>query len=192
MGWDFTKDATRADIIERQTATWTSEAGSTYTTIARACVGNHLWTVIEKTAPGSEPERFIALFLLRRERNYGWGYKAMSEQSGPFYYTCPMKFLDMVPVANQEWRDGVLAYHAQRKLAYERGDIVQVVDSKVKGMLILGKKGRSFFGIGNDGMLYTLPSNMKGKVLAKYPLSASTADRVDIKKAIYEALGQVS
>lgn len=46
-----------------------------------------------------------------------WGYKPMGESSGPFYYSCPLAFLDMAPEVNAEWRKGVREFHAAKKSA---------------------------------------------------------------------------
>ncbi len=35
-----------------------------------------------------------------------WGYKTIPEKAGPFYYGCPLEFLDLAhDETNQEWRD---------------------------------------------------------------------------------------
>ena len=41
---------------------------------------------------------------------------------GPCYYSCPPVYLDMVPVANAQWRDQVRAHHAARTRKVEVGD----------------------------------------------------------------------
>lgn len=41
-----------------------------------------------------------------------WGYKSLDEACHPFYYSCPLTFLDLAPVVqSQDWRNRVLAYH---------------------------------------------------------------------------------
>jgi hypothetical protein len=32
----------------------------------------------------------------------------------PYYYSCPLRFLDLAPEQSRAWREGVRAYHAQR------------------------------------------------------------------------------
>jgi hypothetical protein len=43
----------------------------------------------------------------------------MEESMGPCYYSCPLKYLDLVPEPDnryaKEWRIKVRAYHARRK-----------------------------------------------------------------------------
>lgn len=63
-----------------------------------------LWTIVE-----SPKGDYILVFLLQNEGRHGWSYKDISEAEGPFYYKCPKRFLDLVPVKNQAWRDKVLA-----------------------------------------------------------------------------------
>lgn len=70
---------------------------------------NALWTVwhVKKTKNGvTTEEKYIGCDLIENG-----GYKDMCEVMGPYYYDCPMKFLDMAPVANQAWRDKVLLFH---------------------------------------------------------------------------------
>jgi hypothetical protein len=49
----------------------------------------------------------------------GWGYKDLDESMGPYYFSCPLKYLDMVPIdrygGNAEWRAGVVAYHERQR-----------------------------------------------------------------------------
>jgi hypothetical protein len=114
MGWDFTRGATKQDIIERlireQTFPSYHEPGTTIhrKTIAHKDVGGVLWSVIELTKTKdnqSTTERIIGCDLLARNPGYGWGYKGLQESSGPYFYSCPLEYLDMVPdVKDAEWR----------------------------------------------------------------------------------------
>ena len=126
MGWDYTKGATKADIIAELTADSSGEAstwengkgivklGYRYERrcLAKSVRGNTLWTVEEVTRHKNPVEvtRHIGCYLLASERGFGYGYKAMSEDVHPYYYDCPLKFFDMVPVANQEWREKCRAW----------------------------------------------------------------------------------
>lgn len=127
MGWDFTQGASKADIIASLTKEESGDAqqwsnkeqkslplGYRYNrrTLEWSVRGNVLWTVEEviRHKNPDETTRFIGCYLLSKQRNYGYGYKAMCERAGPYYYSCPLKFLNMVPVACQEWRDKVIAH----------------------------------------------------------------------------------
>lgn len=128
MGWYYTQDSTLKSIIEECTANWehTREDGThvkceTLTKCFRGAVTHKgvLWAVCQHTTtrPNGEVvvQKWIRCDLLQRQNGYGWGYKPMEESMGPYYYNCPEKYLKMVPVANQEWRDGVVEYHARRR-----------------------------------------------------------------------------
>ncbi|MDD2126993.1 hypothetical protein NP544_25975 [Pseudomonas monteilii] len=91
--------------------------------IVHALRGNVLWSVVEVTAkvegvhkdlvPG-ESTRYIRCDLLQRSGGQ-WGYKGMDESVHPFYYTCPLSYLEMAPECSSEWRKEVRAYHAHRR-----------------------------------------------------------------------------
>ena len=118
MGWDFIHGATRADIIAKLTRTEVYGENSTRRRqcLAHTVSGNVLWAVWELTdALAETTTRYIGCDLLGAEAGYGWGYKAMEESMGPFYYTCPPSYLDMVPVANPVWRAKVYAYWQERR-----------------------------------------------------------------------------
>ena len=117
MGWLFRIGTTRKGVIEERTRTWEREGVQT-TCLAYCYRGNPysgvLWTVWERNGPGVESERWIGCDLLKYDRNDHWGYKDMDESVGPFYYSCPLGYLDKVPVVtNPVWRDCVRSYHAE-------------------------------------------------------------------------------
>jgi hypothetical protein len=80
-----------------------------------------LWAVWERifTKDGQTvrpTERWITCDLLRFRKDFGWGYKDMEESMHPYYYSCPLSYLELVPIdqygGNAEWREGVRRYHA--------------------------------------------------------------------------------
>ncbi|MDO7894611.1 hypothetical protein Q5Z23_33160, partial [Pseudomonas aeruginosa] len=91
--------------------------------IAHALRGNVLWSVTEVTAkvegvhrhlaPG-QSLRYIRCDLLERSGDQ-WGYKPLDESMHPYYYTCPLSYLDLAPEQSADWRAGVRAYHARRR-----------------------------------------------------------------------------
>jgi len=138
MGW-FSGYPTRKGMVAELVEGWTrtTDDGLTVTsTCLASCFRGQpthygiLWSVWEQTftRDGLEekpPERFIKCDLMECWARDGrrWAYKPMEESCGPYYWNCPEKYLQMVPVvANQEWRDGVADYHRQRreKLAQKR------------------------------------------------------------------------
>lgn len=82
-----------------------------------------LWSVVELTAkvegvhrdlaPG-QSLRYIRCDLLERSGNQ-WGYKPLDESMHPYYYSCPLSYLDLAPEQSADWRAGVRAYHARRR-----------------------------------------------------------------------------
>ncbi|AZN50026.1 TPA: hypothetical protein ACTL7P_001217 [Pseudomonas aeruginosa] len=91
--------------------------------IAHTLRGNVLWSVTEVTAktegvhpdlaPG-ESMRYIRCDLLQRSGGE-WGYKAMDESMAPYYYSCPLRYLDMAKELSPGWREKVRAHHARRR-----------------------------------------------------------------------------
>ncbi|MDG9757861.1 hypothetical protein N5E31_03670 [Pseudomonas chengduensis] len=121
MGWLYSSRS-RSELIHHLIQAQDHPQTSIHV-IAHALRGNVLWSVVEVTAkvegvhkdlaPG-ESMRYIRCDLLQRSGGQ-WGYKDMSESVHPFYYTCPLSYLDMAPVQSPEWREHVRAYHAQRR-----------------------------------------------------------------------------
>lgn len=127
MGWLFTEGIRRRDLIEERTRSWEralDDGVHVQSTCLRHCYrgGVHsgvLWSVWERTwtKEGRQvrpTERWIACDLLRYQAG-AWGYKDMEESCGPYYYSCPLGYLDMAPVADEQWRQGVRNYHARQK-----------------------------------------------------------------------------
>lgn len=132
MGWLFTQGQTRKQLIESRAKDWEvthTEGKYAGVTVTSKCIAHCyrggrffgvLWTVWEQnfTMEGQEyrpTERWIGCDLLQFQRNFGWGYKDMDESMHPYYYSCPLSYLEKVPVANEEWRKKVRERHAQRK-----------------------------------------------------------------------------
>lgn len=130
MGWLFRAGYSRKDLIAEQTKSWdrTNPDGMTITTTCLAhcyrggAFSGVLWSVWERQftkngQPVQPPQRWIICDLLQYQRDYGWGYKDMEESMHPYYYSCPLKYLDLVPLeqfgGNAEWRAGVRSYHAR-------------------------------------------------------------------------------
>lgn len=79
----------------------------------RYVCGNVLW-ILWAPAPDWAGDNWIGCYLMQKVSGQ-WGYKAMAEAEHPFYYSCPMSFLDAAPVADAEWREGVRQYWEARK-----------------------------------------------------------------------------
>ena len=121
MGWHYhrdgiTKQALRLERTTGGTSTeemyhdgtqWQTRPRSSTWRCLAAAIGTEytLWTVWEVSSIKGV-ERYIGCDLMAYDMG---GYKAMSESVHPRYYSCPLAFLDMVPVASQAWRDKVYA-----------------------------------------------------------------------------------
>lgn len=128
MGWLFTRGQTLKELIVRQTRGWENTLDDG-TPVRNACLrhcyrggrfSGVFWTVWERTFCRKEDgrqvrpaERWIGCDLLRFQNGYGWGYKDMTESMGPYCYSCPLGYLELVSPANEQWRAGVREYHAR-------------------------------------------------------------------------------
>ena len=127
MGWLFSHRS-RSDLVQALVRPEEDED-------ARQVVVDHclcddvLWSVAEVTvkpggihpdlAPG-QSRRFIRCDLLDQYKGL-WGYKGLEESMHPYYYSCPLRFLDLAPEACPAWRQGVRALHADRRERNPRG-----------------------------------------------------------------------
>jgi hypothetical protein len=131
MGWLFKSGYSRKELIEDRTKDWerTTDGMTVTTTRLAHCYrggsfAGVLWTVWERTftkdgVEAQPTERWIGCDLMRHQKDYGWGYKDMEESMGPYYYSCPQKYLNLVPIeqygGNEEWRANVQRYHARQQ-----------------------------------------------------------------------------
>lgn len=140
MGWTFQKGQSRAGLIADRVASWeNAEHGTKAVCLAHTAKGNVLWTVWEHTGPKGV-YRFIGCDLLGRQKGYGWGYKDMSESEHPYYYTCPLSYLGMVPEACPEWRALVREYHDRATRKLELGAVYSLPGCKPDRVRIVSLK----------------------------------------------------
>jgi hypothetical protein len=147
MGWTFLYNAPdKSQVIEECT-----RGSDKLRCIRKASHGSELWTIWEDT---ETKHKTIVLFLLaRKDRN--WGYKDMTEAMHPYYYQCPLSFLDEVPVANEDWREKVRKYHKQKKQNHSLvkkikvGSFVTLRDSKPNRFRVISLK--PFLGTAMQG-----------------------------------------
>ncbi|EPK5023486.1 TPA: hypothetical protein SL686_004403 [Pseudomonas aeruginosa] len=121
MGWLFSS-RTRSELIQDLIRP-EDTARASVRVLVHTLRGNVLWSVSEVTAkatgvypdlaPG-ESIRFIRCDLLQRSGGE-WGYKAMDESMAPYYYSCPLRYLDMAKELSPGWREMVRAHHARRR-----------------------------------------------------------------------------
>jgi hypothetical protein len=131
MGWLFKCGCSRRDLIVERIEGW-ERTNAEGVFIKTACVAHCyrggmfsgvLWTVWERTFTKDRTEvqpteRWIGCDLLRSQKSFGWGYKDMDESMGPYFYSCPLKYLNLVPIekfgGNAEWRATVRRYHQRQ------------------------------------------------------------------------------
>jgi len=118
MGWSYGWNS-KEELVEYLTKSWGHG-----TCLAKSIRGKVLWSVWEFSPPKEEKTRYIRCDLLDKYDD-SWGYKDMDESMGPYYYNCPLSYLDMAPVANEKWREGVRDYHEKHKS--KRGKSAEVV-----------------------------------------------------------------
>jgi hypothetical protein len=124
MGTYYTSGASRRDIIAELVEGYSKPNNQgqlvTRTVLAHCCVGNILWTANEVTVDGVLEDRWIGCDALNRGTGDGWGYKPMDEDMGPYYFSCPVSYLDMAtPHKGSEysvkWRENVREFAIKHK-----------------------------------------------------------------------------
>ena len=131
MGWLFRQDITRKELIAERTESW--ERKSEETIVHSECLAKCfrgggfsgvLWAVWErrfiKDGEDIEPQqRWITCDLIQYRRDSGWGFKDLDESMGPYFWSCPIKYLNMVPIeefgGNAEWRKEVIEHHQRQR-----------------------------------------------------------------------------
>ena len=141
MGWLFPYGATRKSLIADRIEGWQRDTDEM--TIKSECLrhcfrggrfSGVLWSVWKQTFTKDgidvQPERrFINCDLLEYARRHeGWGYKDLDESMHPFYYSCPLSYLALVPIdqfgGNAEWRKIVVEYHRRQREKRKRKSLI--------------------------------------------------------------------
>lgn len=132
MGWLFYAHTRKDLIADRIKGQETEHA--TWKTLKHCAVGNTLWYISEITVKQTgETTRHIFCDLL--QKNHGkWGYKDLSESMGPYYYSCPLAYLAMVPVENATWRESVIQYHAKQQAKRKKRASIFCPIASMKGI----------------------------------------------------------
>lgn len=146
MGWSFSmQDIGRKAHIESLTSAKHFSNG--YIPVSHRVVGNHVWQLVQRP----DGTKFIALDLIAKERNGGWGYKGMDEDSGPYYFDCPLTLLDKADppsTANATtWRAKVVEYADRLKRlkremrALKPGTVIVTAQNQYTLLVDLGRSG---------------------------------------------------
>lgn len=113
MGWLFGWN-TRKELADHLIE------GNGVKTIKHCFKGNNIWAVNEYTYPADSSDteragktiRYIIIYLIKGVNTYnartgrrggdGWGYKDVDESAGPYYYNCPISYIEMVEAHERE------------------------------------------------------------------------------------------
>jgi len=117
MGWDFGSYESKQEFVDSLTQSYEDE-GAFYTCMEHKSYSGVMWSVWQRLDKKSgKASREIWCDLIKGSAPH-FGHKAMSESMGPFYYSCPLEYLDLVPDPESKyskgWRDEVRKFHAQR------------------------------------------------------------------------------
>lgn len=129
MGWTYPHGVNRKQLIAQRVEGWERDTGEMLvkSTSLKHCYrggvfAGVLWSVWERTftKDGAEvqpTERWIQCDLLRCNQG-SWGYKDLEESMGPYYFSCPISYIELVPIeqfgGNAEWRLQVVEHHRHR------------------------------------------------------------------------------
>lgn len=142
MGWTFVRQ-TRDQLIRELLAPQASERACCEV-IDHTLDGDVLWTVVRVTArqagvmglAAGESVCYIGCHLLESSGG-DWGYKSLDESVHPYYYSCPLRYLDMAPVQSPEWRERVHRFHAGRAVWRHASTFTQPGRARPRGLWLL-------------------------------------------------------
>lgn len=137
MGWTITPGAKRRDVIAERTTNY-EDNSQRRECLAHAVRGKILWTVWEITSkPSGRTQRYIGCDILGTDGEGNHGYKDECESVGPIYYSCPLKFLKMVPeVACEGWRAKVREYHSRTGQKIVVGQTLKLVNASISSVTV--------------------------------------------------------
>lgn len=99
MGYTSSTGKTRNQVIAEQCGPWETVHGDTVTALRTHRAGNEDWFLYALyDHSGKEKDRFIGLTIWD-----GHYHKEMEEAVGPYYYGCPVEWLDLVPCPETDW-----------------------------------------------------------------------------------------
>jgi hypothetical protein len=105
--------ATRDQAVHDELA----NVGASSTVLAHRAIGNRLWFLAQTRSGEHAGRKWIGLTLIDSRRGQV-AVKCMDETVGPYYFDCPLAFIDRAdaPVGPHAgpWREKVKAFHANR------------------------------------------------------------------------------
>jgi hypothetical protein len=178
MGWYYTQGASRADVIRELTpAERKGEDGAIFRTLRHCCRGNVLFSLHESVTPDGNSTKWIGVDLMQKSLDgFGWGHKPMDESMGPYYYNCPVAYLDEASEPVNEtaanWRAEVRRVAAEKaKQDAKRpsvGEIWSCTGKNCKRIRITKVEGRRIEAVNlTGGGYYRIPKKMLGERMAE-------------------------
>lgn len=127
-------------------------------TIAHSVKGNTLWVVHSFYQNGELKHKEIVCYRLSKDRQSGqWGWKEIPEGFYPFYYDCPLKFLDLAPTTYLVWREKVREYWKDQSRKIVVGETYHTVGLHCPTIFTVEEvRRRTYIGRGENGSRYAL------------------------------------
>ena len=118
MGWLFTRLDRDALIRELTLPTDDERYRSQVVRHRYDAKESVLWSLVLVNAKvdgvaglkAGESTYLIRCDLLEGSHN-GWGYKGLDESMHPYYYSCPLEYLEIAPDVSPGWRKRVREHH---------------------------------------------------------------------------------
>ncbi len=129
MGWYYPHGVNRKQLIAQRIENWERNNGEML--VKSICLkhcfrggafSGVLYAVWERTfikdgVEVQQSERWIGVDLLHCYRSE-WGYKPLEESMFPYAFSCPLGYLQLVPLdrygGNPEWREAVIEHHRRQ------------------------------------------------------------------------------
>jgi len=187
MGWLFTQGASKTDVIRELTRDQSTDE-RVYRTLRKCLRGNTMYALVE-SGPVGETRKWIGVFMLGSERDFGWGYKDVDESMGPVQCDCPVSYLDEAdePVNEyaREWRETCRTRAARRKAQAAKrpkpGERWSCRGRHCKEIRIVSVEGRRIVAANvADGQLYRIPKKLLGE---KLPSEGNSATAIPVPGA---------
>ena len=128
MGFTSSREwQTKQNVIDYRLSGWKKE--DRY--IKHSVVGNRLW-ILAKSYEDDKPNIFLD--IIRKDGDYGYGYSDMSAMSHPYYYDCPLNFLDLTEDGGadfENWKRLVVDYHKAKKERSKKAAKIEIGDTLV-------------------------------------------------------------
>lgn len=180
MGWTFPYGATRRQVIDELTREQTNAAGGYFRTLRKCLRGNTMYALHETgPKPDGSSQKWIGVYLLQRDARDGtWGYKDMDESMHPYYYNCPVSYLNEADEATtkgaKEWRAEVRRQAEERKKQNakkpKKGEVWSCRGRNCKKIRILNVQGRRIEALNlTGGGMYRIPKKLLGERLESAP-----------------------